>query len=360
VRIGIDITKALPPRDGIGNYTFHLARALIGLGCDHELRFCALAPQASLAQLRAVLGELPPNCSFVETASLGDAIDLFHAPSWDVPFGYRGPLVLTCHDLTFLTHPDFHLVDNKIHCVRAIVEAMVNEAHFLCVSRHTRNQVLRRLEVPEERTAVIYEGYDSIFGPGDRNAAAKRLRDRLDIRDSFILSVGSLEPRKNLLRLVKAYDGLPVQIRREYDLLLAGPPGWRNEDLHEHLRGRNASGNVRLLGYVDVEDQADLYRAASAFVYPSLAEGFGLPVLEALACGAPVAVSAASSLPEVAGDAALLFDPEREEEIREAIRRLLVEPDLASEMRERAVERASRFSWQRAASETVALYETLV
>ncbi len=277
-----------------------------------------------------------------------------------MPFGYRGPTVLTCHDLTFLSHPDFHLLDNKIHCIRGIVEAVVHGAHFLCVSTHTRDQVVCRLGVARQKTSVIYEGHDPIFRPRDRRAAAKRLNDRLGIRDSFILSVGSLEPRKNLLRLVRAYDQLPVQMRREYNLLLAGPPGWKNEDLHEHLRGRTGSGIVRLLGYVDVEDQADLYSAASAFVYPSLAEGFGLPVLEALACGAPVATSAVSSLPEVAGDAALFFDPEDEREIREAIRRLIGDAEVATEMRGRAVDRASRFSWQQTARETVELYESLV
>ena len=360
MRIGIDIAKALPPRDGVGNYTYHLTKALIALDGRHEYRLFASSPTVSRSAVEATFENLPATCEIAEPLTrTQDQVDLFHAPSWHYPLGHKGKVVLTCHDLTFLTHPQFHVEVNRIHCLRGTLEAVVYGAHFLCVSRHTRKQVHHHLGLPEERTSVIDEGYDPTFRATEVQAAAKRLRKRHGIEHPFILSVGSLEPRKNLVRLVKAYDGLDENLRRRHDLLLVGPSGWLNAALHEYLAERRGIGTIRLLGFVEREDQVDLYNAASVFVYPSLAEGFGLPVLEAMACGAPVATSSTTSLPEVVGDAALTFKPEDTRAIRRALHRILTEPRLSDDLRNRGLRRAQHFSWERAARETVELYERI-
>ena len=360
MRIGIDISQAVSPRDGIGNYASQLTRALMATSSPHEFTLHALSRPLGADEVERQFPRMPPNFQLrLDSAEVGPALDVFHSPSWVYPRGAIGRVVTTCHDLTFLSHPQFHLPSNNARCTKGMLEALLDDAHFLCVSQHTRSELGKRLGVPERQTSVIYEGAGDVFQPRDRRRAARRLRRSLDIDGAYLLCIGRLEPRKNLVRLLQAYDGLPEPLRARTSLLFAGPEGWRNEDMRRYLANRRSAGTVRMLGFVPEDIQADLYAAAAAFVYPSLAEGFGLPVLEALACGAAVAASGSTALPEVAGDAALYFDPTDTDDMRSVLERLLTEPAEAEKLRVRAVERAAQFTWEKAARETLELYERL-
>ena len=358
MRIGIDISQAVSPRDGIGNYVSQLTRALMATPSPHEFTLHALSRPLGADEVKRQFPRMPPNFHLrLDSNEADSALDVFHSPSWVYPRGAVGRVVTTCHDVTFLSHPQFHLPSNNARCTKGMLEALLADAHFLCVSRHTRSELGKRLGVPEGQTSVIYEGASDVFSPRDRRRAARRLRRSLAIDGAYLLSIGRLEPRKNLVRLMQAYDGLPQELRASTSLLLAGPEGWRNEDMRRYLAERHSIGTVRLLGFVPEDTQADLYAAAAAFVYPSLAEGFGLPVLEALACGAAVATSGSTSLPEVAGDAALYFDPTDTDDMRSVLERLLTDEAEAERLRTKALERATKFTWKKAARETLELYE---
>jgi len=352
MRIGIDVIKALAPRDGIGNYTFHLLRALMALDREHEYRLYGLSGPLDAAALDRELPERPENFRAVagRYPRRGD-VDVFHCTTLIFPVTFRGPVVFTSHDLTFLSHPDHHALINKLQATTATLHALLAGATFACVSRATADELHARLAVPEECLAVIHHGADPRFHPLPREETRERLRVRFALDGGYVLSVGTLEPRKNQRRLVAAHGGLPVDVRRRYPLVLAGAEGWKLEEAVGEL-----PDHVRLLGRVSDDELVDLYNGATLFAYPSLAEGFGLPVLEAMACGAPVVTSNVSSLPEVAGDAARLVDPLAVEALGAALGELLGDEAERRRLAERGRARAAGFTWSDAARKTLDLY----
>jgi len=222
--------------------------------------------------------------------------------------------------------------------------ALRRAAALLCNSQATRRDLVARFPAAADRASVIAFAADARFlaARPDPAVAARHGLER-----PYVLAVGTLEPRKNLERLIAAWEGLPDT----HTLALVGPRGWDDESI---VAAARRAGDVRLLGRVSDEDLATLYAGAACFAYPSLYEGFGLPVLEAMAAGAPVLTSNVSSLPEVAGDAALLVDPLDTGVIREGLARLLTDPALGQDLRARGRARAAQFSWDRTASETLA------
>jgi glycosyltransferase involved in cell wall biosynthesis len=205
---------------------------------------------------------------------------------------------------------------------------------------------------------VLYSGVDARFCPQVDPGEWDRLRAKYDVDDRpYVLSVGTLQPRKNYIRLMQAFDALPVARETDFQLLIAGGRGWRYDDvLHEAVQ---RGARVRLVGFVDDADLPALYRHAAAFVFPSLYEGFGLPVLEAMACGAPVVCSNVSSLPEVAGDAALLVNPRDVAALADAMARVLWDDALRQTMVQRGVAQAAQFTWERAAGQLLMVLDGL-
>jgi glycosyltransferase involved in cell wall biosynthesis len=268
--------------------------------------------------------------------------------------------VFTLHDLTFLSHPELHTVGNRVETLCAVVEAVCAADAFIAVSEHTKAQAVELLGLADERITVIHEAADPAFKPVERDERQAEVRRRLGIDGPFLLTVGSLEPRKNLGRLLDALAALPEDVRVGHGLVVTGGPGWRNRALRERIEGAGCAMRVHLTGEVSQPDLAVLYSAAEAFVYPSLSEGFGLPVLEAMACGAPVITSSTSSLPEVAGEAAVLVDPTDTEALAEAVARVLSDSALRRELRARGFHRVAEFSWQRTARKTLGLYRRLL
>ena len=360
MRVGFDVSKLFGPRDGVARYSASLLEALAELseesGGRPELVLYALDAEVDAGGWKGLLRGLPGN------ARRGPGrwprrrdLDLFHIPTFADPACFDGPVVFTIHDLTFLTHPQFHVPANRNQCLLATLRAVSQGAVVIAVSEATAGEVRKWFVLPEERLQVVHEAASAAFavlGDGELEAARRRLAERFGLDGPFVLSVGTLEPRKNIARLIEAYAGLDRDLRARVPLALVGGGGWKREAVY----GAAWPDFVRRLGAVSEEDLIALYNAASVVAYPSLVEGFGLPVVEAMACGTPVLTSNLSSLAEVAGDAAVCVDPFDVGAIRRGLESLLREPSLRDRYRRAGLERAASFSWRRAAEEVVGIY----
>ncbi len=361
MRIGFDAEKALAPRDGIGRYARELLRALGGLDAGLELVLLGLPPEVDEATAREQLGGLPITAHSGWRIEPG-SIDLFHSTAWNVPAGLSCPLLFTCHDLTFLTHPECHTLDNRVHCLTGVLRANLADAGFLAVSRATARALDEQFGIAASRVDVVHHAVSPDLKPLPQEEARARLQDRFGVAGAPVLAVGTLEPRKNLVRLLDAYSGLDLNLRQAHPLIIASGGGWKNQELLARCAETTGSGppTVHRLEPQGDEDLALLYSAAEVFVYPSLAEGFGLPVIEAMACGTPVITSNVSSLPEVAGDAAWLIDPLDTDDIRDALDELLRGPSHQQRLRDLGHQRAASFSWKKTARSTLTLYRRLI
>jgi glycosyltransferase involved in cell wall biosynthesis len=237
---------------------------------------------------------------------------------------------------------------------RATIRPAIRRARRLvCISASTERDLIERFPRAAGKTAVMPLAADARFGGAAARAAVEEVARRHGVEPGgFVLAAGTLEPRKNLLRLIRAHGGLPVALRERHPLLFVGPRGWEEDEIL--AAAAESREHVRLPGFVSDADLAALYAGCSVFCFPSLYEGFGLPVLEAMASGAPVIASNVSSLPEVGGDAAVYVDPHDDDAIRAALERLLTSPDERTELSERGRRRAAAFSWNSAAEKLVA------
>jgi glycosyltransferase involved in cell wall biosynthesis len=272
-----------------------------------------------------------------------EGLNLFHAPGYAMPPAGAPRHVFTLHDLTVLSHPHCHTLDNRVRSLASVSEALVRGATILAVSEATREESVRLLALPFDSIEVVPPMLNPIFqvaGDRDVDAAAGA---RFGVRQPYVLAVASLEPRKNFGRLLDAWSSLGKKTGA-HQLVVVAAEGWRQGRIRRRLERMTGDGSVVKIGYISDEVLASLYRRAKAFVFPSLAEGFGLPVAEAMACGTPVVTSRISSMPEVAGDAALLVDPEDPDEIAAAIARMLSEQDLRRHLRDLGLEQARAFS----------------
>jgi glycosyltransferase involved in cell wall biosynthesis len=232
-------------------------------------------------------------------------------------------------------------------------------AYVIAVSTQTADDLMALFGTPARKISVVPNGVGAEFAPGD-SAAVARVRAALNLPDRFFLFVGTLEPRKNLMRLVRAYARWRAQAApadSDTKLVVAGGKGWFYAEIFAQVQALGLEDAVRFTGYVDAADLPALYQAALGFVYPSLLEGFGLPVLEAMACGAPVITSRAPSLMEVAGDAALCVEAADEDALAHALALLATQEGLRGELHRRGLVQAARYSWQRTAAETMQVYE---
>ncbi len=280
-------------------------------------------------------------------------IDLLHGPVNVAPLLARCPTVVTVHDLAFLRVPG-GLTSHRRRYLTAATRASVRRARrVIAVSASTKRDVVELVGVPPERVVVIPLAADERFRPLPDDVLA-RFRAEQRLTCPFILYVGTLEPRKNVPVLLRAFAAIAKAFPHE--LILVGAEGWLTSEIHTTLADLRLGDRVRLAGYGDPAALPGWYGAADLLVYPSRFEGFGLPPLEAMACGTPVIVSNATSLPEVGGDAVLTIDPDDIAGLAAAMRRVLTDPALAAGLRARGLARAATFSWERTARETVRVY----
>jgi len=281
---------------------------------------------------------------------------LFHATNYVAPRTGRTPLVVTVHDLALLRFPEL-----GTPALRRIVSlsrcAVAAAQRVIADSESTARDLRELLDVPVARIRVVYPGCSALGRAPTIDAARDRVRERFGLTRPYLLHVGTIEPRKNLARLLGAYAQLRQRGGDVPTLVLAGAPGWGTDGVHRAITALALGDAVRCIGPVADDDLPALYTAAEVFVYPSLYEGFGLPVLEAMACGTPVLTSNVASLPEVAGDAAVLVDPRDEGAIADAMAELLRDRQARDQLRARGAARARGFTWERCARETWTVYE---
>jgi glycosyltransferase involved in cell wall biosynthesis len=356
-------------RAGLGRYAEQLARGLAALAPERLALFFnrehGVSPLAGLERLptRSVALGYKPWRMLVwlgQLAGVGynrlvPGAELFHATE-HLLLPLRGvPSVLTVHDLIFRHLPQHHKPLNRWYLNLTMPLYCRRATHLIAVSEQTRADVQAAYGVPSNRITVIPEAADPRFAPAAPSAVAAT-RARYGLPERYLLTVGTLEPRKNLNRLLSAWAPL-YQAGQAPPLVLAGKPGWLNEAFYAALEASPARAGVIRTGYVEDEHLPALYTGAALFVLPSVYEGFGLPPLEAMASGTPVACSDIPALREVAGEAALYFDPLQTEAIQAALLEGLRRDDLRAALRERGLERARSFSWERAAQETLAVYQ---
>jgi glycosyltransferase involved in cell wall biosynthesis len=285
------------------------------------------------------------------------APDLYFGPSFFGLFAPPTKTVITIHDMGYARFPEATQWFMRRHLRKRLLRDARGADAILADSAATKADVVSFLGVPEAKIHVVYAGVAGEFRPIIDAATLDAVRARYTLPPRFLLFLGTIEPRKNLLRLLQAFRLLAEFPGFEHRLVLAGDKGWSDRAILQALQPLQDAGQVVLTGRVAQEDLPALYSLAEAFAFPSLWEGFGLPVLEAMACGTPVVTANVSSLPEVAGDAALLVDPLSVEELAHALRRVLTDADLREELRRKGLERAKQFTWEKAAHDALSVFE---
>jgi alpha-1,3-rhamnosyl/mannosyltransferase len=279
---------------------------------------------------------------------------VYHEPNY-IPLPAEVPTVVTVHDLSVLLHPEWHPADRVAHYERHFVGAVPRAAHFVTVSDFTRQELIRTLNVAPERVTRTYLG----VRPGLRPMPAAEVRAalaRLGLPPQYLLYLGTLEPRKNLLVLLRAYCALPDSMRAAWPLLLVGSWGWNTGPIREYFETEARHRGVIHVGYVADRHIAAVYNGARALVYPSLYEGFGLPPVEMMACGGAVLASTAGAVAEAVGRKAHLLPPDDIGGWRDAMLRVVEDDDWWQSLRQGAAELAASYTWERCAAETLAVY----
>ena len=369
----LDVSPAVHHRAGSGRYAQELTAALVAI--DPENEHVAFYNRPSEARIDPPLDQLPhltttlPNKFWRMSVLLAHfarlpqdrlfpSVDLFHATDHLLPWLSCVKSVFTLHDLTFCLHSQMHSSWNRWFLTLMVPRFLRAANAVIADSECTKGDATRLYGIDEAKIKVIYPGVKARFHPAD-SETIEAARARYSLPERFILFVGTIEPRKNLNTLLEAYQALRSR-GSNFNLVIVGKTGWLYESLFRRLRELGVEGEVAFPGFIPDVDLPALYSAADLFVFPSLYEGFGLPPLEAMACGTPVIVSDTSSLPEVVGDAGLLVDPYDVKGLAIAIERVLTDAQLQTEMRTKGLERAKQFTWEKAARETLAVYETVV
>ena len=363
MRVVIDAAPLLIRSAGVKSYLYYWIEALrraagndtIGT-CPDLGRFGPLNHEGSVAGRSATLRGLASlalsNYTPLPVADWSArGADVFHACTLRRRPPRRTRVTVTIHDMTCWLMPELHPSAN-LRAERGFAEVVRRADAAIANSQSTRDDAVRLLALPPERVRVVYPGIPPPFFEVSPEGV-DRVRRRYRLDRPFILFIGTIEPRKNIDTLLDAYESLPCDVREEFLMVVAGPVGWAQPATTRRL------SRIRYLGYLPEVDIAPLTAAAAVFAFPSLYEGFGFPVAQALAAGVPVVTSNVSSLPEVAGDAALLVDPRSTAELRDALCRLLLSPDLRGTLAARGRCRARQFRWEECASQSLRFFEAL-
>jgi glycosyltransferase involved in cell wall biosynthesis len=275
---------------------------------------------------------------------------------YTAPLGCRVPVVASVHDVSFLDHPEFFTTARAAQLRYTVARTVQRAVRVLTGSEFSRASILRAYGLPPERVVVVPNAADSAFRPIPRERAAAEVQRRFRFRPPFILSVGDLQMRKNQIGLIGAFEELMREHPFPHSLVLAGKDTWFAPEVRQAARRSGISSRIRFTGFVSDDDLLYLYNACDVFVFPSFYEGFGIPVLEAMACGRAVCASNASAVPEVADAAAILFDPRSVAQIARSIRDVLLDSELRARMERLGLQRAGQFDWHSTARKTLDVY----
>lgn len=364
--IGVDASRAISPHPtGTEIYSRRLIQALLELDSPHRFRlyFRAAPPIGAFegAQIRVL--SFPRLWTHLRLSweMARHPPDLLFVPAHVLPLLHPRISLVTVHDLGYLYFPRAHPLFQRLYLDLSTRWNARAAAHLLADSEATKADLIAHYRTSPEKVTVAYPGYDEALAPVRDPAAIAAVTARYGIAGDYFLYLGTLQPRKNLSRLIAAFASLqPETPKPETSLVLAGRRGWLYHDLFAQVRQLGLEDRVLFPGYIAEEDKAPLLSGALAFVFPSLYEGFGLPVLEAQACGCPVIGSNASSLPEVAGDGAWLVEPTDTAGLAEAMARLAGDPVLRASLAERGLANLERFSWERCAHTVLGVFDRLL
>jgi glycosyltransferase involved in cell wall biosynthesis len=369
MHIGIDCRLPFYRMGGISQYTIHLIEALAKI--DRENRYTifhsrkdgrSYLPSAPNFQRKNLW--TPPHHRFERRALaaelLPSRLDVFHSPDFIPPAAGAKRTVITIHDLNFIFYPEFLTAESVRYYRDQIAWAVDRADHIAADSEATRRDVIEQLGTPPEKITTIHLAANPLYArPFPQSAINETLR-QYNLPRGFVLAVGTLEPRKNLPLLLRAYGKMVAETAVDAPLVLVGGKGWIYDEIFAAIEALGLREQVRHLSGISDEQLAHLYHAAGLLATPSKYEGFGLPALEAMQCGCPVIVSSSGSLPEVVGEAGLLLDPDDETAWAEVMARVLLDAELRAEMAADGRIRAAKFTWEKTARATLALYDDKV
>jgi len=375
LKIGIDIRTINKPRSGVGYYVTNLIKEFQSI--DQENDYCLISNNGSygaefkdhpnfhhcttrVSNEDHIIGDLWESLylpKFLERRG----VQVFHGPAFMIPLRKgKTRTVVSIHDIVAYRKPETIPLKYSLYMKLLIRLVSAKADKIISPSLSTKNDLIERLGVPDEKIQVIYDAASKRFAPPGEPRPLE-IKKKFGIRDRYMLFAGNLEPRKNLIRLMKAFDLASGALGDEYQLVICGKKGWLFRDIlrtYEELTRDNR--NIILTNYVSEDDLLKLYQCADMFVFPTLYEGFGLPPLEAMSCGVPLITSNVSSLPEIAGDAALLVDPFNTEEICAAMVKMATSEELRRSLREKGIRQAARFSWTTTAQQTLEAYRSVL
>jgi glycosyltransferase involved in cell wall biosynthesis len=407
MKIGIDYTSAATQGAGNGRYTRELMRALLAQPSDKRYSFFYASrhriDESKIENPRSKIHHLPFHDKWLmrgwqrlrlplPVELIVGKVDLFHSPDFTLPPTLPGvPTLLTVHDLSFIRDPDSAWPSLRAFLNKAVPRSVKRATHVLADSQATKDDLIELFGTPAGKITVLYSGVEARFAPVRDPAESDRVCAKYQLPRPFILSVGTLQPRKNYGRLIEAFaevisakhperslaeaqskDAMTQRapfdstafrsgrLSADWHLVITGGKGWMFESIFEQVKRSGLEGRVHFPGFVDDADLPVLYSAADLFAYVSLYEGFGLPLLEAMACGTPVIGSNTSSLPEVIGEVGLQVDPRSVDDIALALTRMMSEPELRERSIGLGLARAKLFTWDKAAKELLAIYDQTV
>ncbi len=376
MRIVFDGRCFFGKKSGVGFYALNILKNLLEIDpADRYTLFYGMAlkpyrgllPEFSEQNIDSILFRLPGRIfdflidrfPSVPIDALIKDYDVFHCPSF-LPPPLKGETVITVHDMAHRLHPEFSTSSINRPLMRHLPRVVREAAKIIAVSENTKKDLVDALDVDPDKIVVIYEAADTSFKPIADETAIKAAKERYGINGEYIAFFGNIEPRKNLSRLIRSYVAAKQAAVFPHKLVIAGQQGWKYDDVFATAQELGTGGDIIFTGYIEDDDRPLLMNGARAVVYPSLYEGFGLPPLEAMACGTPVVTSNVASLPEVVGDAALMVDPLDEQALAKAIGDVLTDSALADRLIAAGLKRAKMFSWEKAARETLKVYEEVV
>ncbi len=355
MKIAIDTQTTLGQKSGFGFYVKNLVEALTKI--DPKNDYILIAP-TSEKDFSAPKRWWWDQVIFPRRGRLAK-VDILHQPCFSAPLFYKGKVVVTCHDLISVFFPENLPIFARFFYARWMPFSYRRADFLIADSEHTKKDIMSLLKIPESKIRVIHLAVAKEFRPIKSTKILKRIRSKYQTGERYFLHVGTLEPRKNLPFLVRAF-ALAVRDGVTENLVITGKKGWYYEDLFTLVKDLNLKDKVIFTGYADEKDLPALYSGATALIFPSLYEGFGLPPLEAMACGTPVISSSTSSLPEVVGKAGILIPPKDERLWAKNIVKISKDNRLARTLSQMGLRQAKKFSWQETAQKTIEVYKEVM
>lgn len=376
MQVAFNATALLSPLTGIGQYAHHLALGLqqipeidvnffYGTGWSRDIRG---KPLPNVTTIKTLVRRFLPNSYAVSRAFQQNRFseftrktphDVYHEPNF-LAYRFDGPSIITVHDLSWIRYPEMHPIARVRAMDKYFKPGLDRASLILTDSEFVKRELIDVFNVMPERIRPVLLGVEALFHPRSADETRSVLDANGLLHGQYLLAVGTLEPRKNLGVALQAFMRLNPQLRKRFPLVLVGMKGWHTSALEQQIAPLVAAGEIRQLGYLAREDLAKVIAGATTLIYPSIYEGFGLPPLEAMACGVPVITSNVSSIPEVVGDTGVMIAPDDVDGLVEAMKTMLAAPELRADMARKALVRSAQFTWVNCVTQTVDAYRSVI